>query len=189
MTDAELLARQDALQREARELASRHRIDECLARLGRVIPVGSAVTGLMVWRDLDYTVDAPGVTAAACWDAVRPLLHACTKVAWADETGEKVAYTAPYERFYFVLHVDGWKVDITIWTNGPPGDVEPYQRELPARLDDETRLAILRLKEAWHVRPEYPYGVGAYDIYVAVLDHGVRTPDELERYLQDRAHA
>ena len=177
MTDEQLLARQDALQDEARRFADEHRLDERLGRLGRVIPVGSAVTGLMVWRDLDYTVDAPGVEAAAVWDALAPVLHRCRALKYADETRD------PVGRHYFVLRVDGWKLDVSVWTNGAPEDVERYQRELPARLDRRTRLTILRLKDVWHVRPEYPEIVGGYDICRAVLDHGVATPAELASHL------
>ena len=180
----ELLARQDALQREAVRFAVEHRIVELLATLGRVIPVGSAVTGLMVWRDLDYTVDAHGVAAATVWDALRPLLHRCHALVYADETGERVAETAPYERQYFIFRIEDWKLDISVWTNGAPEDVERYQQRLVERLDDETRLAILHLKTAWLTRPEYPTVVGGFEIYEAVLEHGVRTPDELDRHLR-----
>jgi hypothetical protein len=183
MTDEELLRRQDALQREAREFATKHRIDDVLAPLGRVIPVGSAVTGLMVWRDLDYTVDAADITARAVWDALTPLLHACDSLAYEDETGDHVRETTPFERYYFVFRIDGWKLDISIWTRGAPEEVERYQHELPRRLDDGARVAILRLKDVWHTRAEYTVSMGAYDIYEAVLEHGVRMPEEFERHL------
>jgi hypothetical protein len=186
--DAELLARQESLLEEARRFAAELRISESLGRLGRVIPVGSAVTGLMVWRDVDYTVDAPGATAAAVWDAMAPLLRRCHAMKYLDETGDRVAETAPFERHYFVCRIDDWKVDVTVWTNGAPETVERYQRELPARLDDEERLAILRLKDAWHTRPEYPEVVGAFEIYEAVLEHGVRTLDQLEQHLALSRH-
>jgi len=182
-SDGELLARQEALQVEARRFADEHGVAELLSPLGRVIPVGSAVTGLMVWRDLDYTVDADGATAAEVWSAVHPLLTRCRRLVYADETGDRVAGTAPYERHYFVFRIDDWKLDVSVWTNGAPVEVERYQGDLAARLDDQARLAILRLKDAWQTRPEYPDVVGAFEIYEAVLEHGIRTPEELERYL------
>lgn len=183
LPDVELIARQRLLQDEARRLASTLGISESLGLLGRVIPVGSAVTGLMVWRDVDFTVDAPGATAVAVWDALAPLLRHCQALKYADETGDGVGETAPFERHYFIFRIDGWKVDVTVWTNGAPEGVERYQREVVERLDDEKRLAILRLKDAWHTRPEYPEIVGGFDIYEAVLEHGVRTPEQLERHL------
>ena len=181
-TDDELLERQAALQAESREFAAEHRVERLLEPLGRVIPVGSAVTGLMVWRDLDYTVDAPGAAASDVWDALRPLVHACQRLAYADETGDLVAEAAPFERHYFVFRLAGWKLDISVWTNGSPEEVERYQQKL-RELDFSTRLAILRIKDAWHTRPEYPEIVGGFEVYEAVLDHGVRTAEEFEAHL------
>ncbi len=181
--DPRLLERQAALQAEARAFATEHGIERLLARLGRVIPVGSAVTGLMVWRDLDYTVDAPGVAAADVWAALRPLLHACQQLSYADETGELAAEAAPFERHYFVFRLAGWKLDISVWTNGAPQEVEQYQEKL-RELDLSTRLAILRIKDARYERPDYPEVVGGFQVYEAVLDHGVRTAEEFELYLR-----
>jgi hypothetical protein len=181
-TDEELLEWQAALQAEARDFVAEHGIERLLERLGRVIPVGSAVTGLMVWRDLDYMVDAPGAAAGDVWEGLRPLLHSCQQLVYTDETGELVGEAAPFERHYFVFRVAGWKLDISVWTNGSPGEVERHQEKL-RELDASTRLAILRIKDAWHRRPDYPEVVGGFEVYEAVLDHGVRTVEEFELYL------
>jgi hypothetical protein len=45
---------------------------------------------------------------------------------------------------------------------------------------------VLRIKDVWHRRPEYPDVVGGTDIYAAVLDDGVRTPDEFAAWLDTR---
>jgi hypothetical protein len=181
-TDQELLERQAALQAEARDFVAEHGIQRRLERLGRVIPVGSAVTGLMVWRDLDYMVDAPGAAAGDVWDGLRPLLHACQQVVYADETGELAGEAAPFERHYFVFRLGGWKLDISVWTNGSPEEVERHQEKL-RELDASTRLAILRIKDARHERPDYPEVVGGFEVYEAVLEHGVRTAEEFEVYV------
>jgi hypothetical protein len=54
---------------------------------------------------------------------------------------------------------------------------------LQRELTEETRLAILWIKDSWHRLPAYPYRVGGYEIYEAVLTAGVRTPDEFDAYL------
>ena len=51
---------------------------------------------------------------------------------------------------------------------------------------DETRLSILWIKDVWHRLPTYPYEVGGYDVYEAVLRHGVRTPEQFDAYLRER---
>ncbi len=57
-----------------------------------------------------------------------------------------------------------------------------HLRTMPARLTTETRVAILRIKQAWDVRPEYGKSVRGVDVYDAVLDHGVRSLEEFEKY-------
>ena len=186
-TDQELLERQDGLQAEGRAFVAEHGIERVLERLGPVIPVGSAVTGLMVWRDLDFMVDAHGAAGADVWDGLRPLIRACQKLYYADETDELVGETAPFDRHYFVFRLAGWKLDISVWTNGSPETVERYQEKL-REVDLSTRLAILRIKDAWHQRPEYPEVVGGFEVYEAVLNHGVRTAEEFEAHLARGRH-
>jgi hypothetical protein len=132
----------------------------------------------MVWRDVDFGVDAPGLTAGAAWETLRPVLHRCSSLHYANDAEER--------RHYFVMRVGGWKVDVSLWFAGMPPGTEDFQAELPSRLTPESRLAILRLKDVWHRLPQYPDVVSAWEIYGAVLDHGVRTLDELDSYLAAR---
>jgi hypothetical protein len=140
----------------------------------------------MVGCDLDFLVAAVSPSAADVWWTMLPLLERCEHLRYADETGDRVAETAPYERHYFVMRIDGWKVDVSVWTADVPESVETFTRSLPARLDPTTRLAILRLKDAWFEHPAYPDVVGGWEIYHAVLEHGVRTLDELDEHLAER---
>jgi hypothetical protein len=176
--DGALLERQDDLQREAERFVREHDLLAILAGAGRVIPLGSAFTGLMVWRDVDFGVDARGLAAGAAWDTMGPLLGRCSSLHYANDAEDR--------RHYFVMVIDDWKVDVSLWFAGVPVDVEAFQAELPRRLTAETRLAILGLKEAWHRRPDYPERVSAWEIYDAVLNHGARTLAELDAFLAER---
>jgi len=131
----------------------------------------------MVWRDLDVCVDARDLGRPAAWKLVRPLVDAADRVRYErfDEPDDR--------RHYFVLEVDSWKLDLSLFTDGIPPQIDEFQRELLGRLDDDLRITILRLKELWHTRPKYPYVVGGYEICRAALD-GVRTPQELDAYLE-----
>jgi hypothetical protein len=176
--DEALLERQARLQREAEAFVRELGLIELLGRAGRVVQLGSTVTGLMVWRDVDFGVDAPGLTAAAAWETMRPVLGRCSSLHYEDDRDER--------RHYFVMRIEGWKVDVSLWFVGMPPGVEAFQSELPARLTEESRLTILRLKDAWHRLPHYPDVVSAWEIYAAVLDHGVRTLGELDAFLAAR---
>jgi hypothetical protein len=176
--DQALLVRQAALQREAEGFIRELGLVELLGRAGRVLHLGSAVTGLMVWRDLDFGVDAPGLTTDAAWETMRPVLPRCSSLRYENDLEER--------RHYFVTRIEGWKVDVSLWFAGVPPLVEPFQAELPERLTEESRLAILRLKDVWHRLPHYPKIVSAWEIYDAALNHGVRTLDELDVFLAAR---
>ena len=58
--------------------------------------------------------------------------------------------------------------------------------ELELILTPETRLAILWIKDLWHRLPVYPYTVGGFEVYDAVLNHGVRTPVDFDYFLRQR---
>jgi len=178
LLDDQLLERAAALRTEGRAFLDRHAVEPRLAQAGSVELVGSFVTGLMVWRDLDVCVGAQDLARSAAWELVRPLVHAAERVRYEhlDEPDDR--------RHYFVLGIDGWKLDLSLFTDGIPPEVGEFQRELLGRLDDELRVAILRLKELWHRRPEYPEVVGGYEICSAVLA-GARTPEELDAYLEE----
>jgi hypothetical protein len=45
------------------------------------------------------------------------------------------------------------------------------------------------VKSVWASRPEYPSVVRSFDIYTAVLDGGVRTPDDFAAWLAQRGDA
>jgi hypothetical protein len=176
--DEALLVRQAELQREAAAFVRELGLIEMLGRAGRVLRLGSAETGLMVWRDLDFGVDAPGLTSATAWETMRPVLPRCSSLHYADDDEDR--------RHYFVMRIEGWKVDVSLWFAGVPPRVEPFQAELPARLTEESRLTILRLKDVWRRLPHYPDVVSAWEIYDAVLNHEVRTLDELDVFLAAR---
>ena len=53
---AELNARQEALQREAHALVVELDLLATLAQVGPAHQLGSSISGLMVWRDLDFII-------------------------------------------------------------------------------------------------------------------------------------
>jgi hypothetical protein len=185
-SSAELEARQDALQHEARELIAELDLDRVLGDAGRACPIGSFVSGLMVWRDLDFTV-VSGRTELVPDALARLLADPRTReLHYRDERGGEDP------RLYVVLRYEApggavWKVDLSFWTSDAPRAEIGHPEALRARLTGETRLAILSLKDLWHRDERYPYRVGSMDIYDAVLNHDVRTADEFDEYLRERA--
>lgn len=191
---AELLSRQSALQAEATRVLAALNIVEMLAPAGRPVFNGSYVTGLMVWRDLDVSVTAPGKTSQQAYETMLPVLtHPdVALVRYRNEAGARNPTGNPDdERYFFASYVwvegQEWKIDISFWLSRVPRAERLSPDRIILRLTDETRLAILWIKDVWHKRPEYMTTISSADIYDAVLDAGVRTPDEFEAFLAQRA--
>jgi hypothetical protein len=191
---AELLARQDALQVEAVVVVAELDLPALLVRAGRVEQIGSSVSGLMVWRDLDFNIVAPALARDDLVATIAPLLTDVRvfDLHFQDEVGPRNFSGDPHDdRYYVVFRYraasgEEWKIDLSFWLADAPRGQLAHLDYLRRTLTDETRLAILALKDLWHRLPAYPYTVGGYEIYDAVLEHGVRTPDDLDAYLRAR---
>ncbi|TCC20791.1 hypothetical protein [Kribbella speibonae] len=141
-----LVEQAQALQAEAQELYK-------LLDLGTAFPwqpvlIGSALSGLMVDRDLDVMFDAPDANAAIVLDGLATLSRRVDlrSVDFRDERGDRRPTPAiTDERFYAVLHTDTWKIDLTFWLHV----VERPHVEEALNLQQATaeqRLQILHLK-------------------------------------------
>jgi hypothetical protein len=191
---ASLFRRATALQSEADEVMRTLDVMAMLGVLGQPERVGSSVSGLMVWRDIDVTVRCRDVTLERVWDALKPLLvnPRITRLNYSNETGARSPTGEPADqRYYFVIHYEPasgteWKIDVSVWTSDAPRSQLAQLAELERRLTYETKLAILWIKDVWHRLPVYPYEVGGMEVYDAVLDYGARSPDDFDRYLQER---
>ena len=184
-----LVERQQCLQDEAVALRAELGIDAILGAVGEPVVVGSAALGLMTWRDLDITVvcdrlDRAAVLAVAQAIGMLPGVHA---VHFRNDTGRWNTDPGYPDGLFLGVGCtarsgDAWSLDI--WFVDEP-DRQPDLADiasLPARLDDEMRLAILTIKTAWCDQPAYGSEVTSHQIYAAVLDHGVRTIDEFEAH-------
>lgn len=191
---ATLLRRQEALQAEAQQLIVHLDLFTLLSHAGKPEQIGSSVSGLMVWRDLDFNVLCAHRNLSLVFETMQPLLvnpHV-TRLDYANESGAHVpAELQGDERYYFVLFYETeaghlWKIDISFWLSEKDRSQLAYLEYLSHHLTEETRLAILWIKDIWQHLPEYPYQVGGFDIYEAVLEHGVRTPAQFKAYLIER---
>lgn len=191
---AELYQRQQDLQVEAQEIIHELDIVSRLGVVGEVYQIGSLVSGLMVWRDIDFDIVCKERTVAAIFAAMIPVMsdEHVIKLQYENEMGSRSESGLPQdERLYFVLSYetaagDVWKLDFSFWFSdeGRVEIMDPHQ--LREQLTEETRLAILWLKDIWRRSPHYPYEVGGWEIYDAVLNHEVRTPERMRAYLITR---
>ncbi|MFI9366206.1 hypothetical protein ACIG5E_34910 [Kitasatospora sp. NPDC053057] len=192
-TDDELLRHQTALQAEADAVHADLDLDALLGALGKPVRVGSSALGLMVRRDLDVTVTCPRLDTAAhqrvaALGARLALHERVRQVRWRNDTGAWNEDPAAYpDGLYLGLSYrspDGLDWTLDVWFVDDPARQPDlaHLRDLPPRLTPQARTAILRIKHAWAENPDYGRTVRSWDIYRAVLDDGVRTPQEFERH-------
>lgn len=186
-TDAELLLRQDALQADARAILADLDLLDPLAAIGRPVLTGSAALGLMVARDIDVTTLCPTLDVAPLFAigsalATHPRVRA---LAIRNDTGRWNTDAAYPDGLYWRVDyatdagVD-WNLDLWFLAEGTSQFDLEHVRSLPPRLTTETRAAILSIKTALRDRAA-GRRIPSYEVYAAVLDHGVRTPLEFER--------
>jgi hypothetical protein len=188
--DNVLESRQTELQAEGRRLLDELGVERVLAEVGTVRYAGSFVSGLMSWPDLDVMVlSHPGFTPTDVL-ALQPRIIAKPGVIGFDYRDERGARSptgeARDERYHLPTFVQRgtrlWRLDLTIWLRDDHTNVTMWHEQLRDTITAEQRSAVLRIKDVWHRRPEYPDLVSGMEIYTAVLEHGVRTPQQFEAW-------
>jgi hypothetical protein len=195
VTDDDLLERQAALQARADEVVRDLDVLALAGTIGTPTRTGSSALGLMVGRDIDITtvgdLDVGRVFALGQVLAAHPRVW---RITFRNDTGRWNKETTRYPDglYWLVEYVDeagdAWKLDLWFLAEGTTQFDLEHMKTLPQRLTPEVRAAILRIKEDRQARAAPPAGppMPSYEIYEAVLDHGVRTPGDFERYLAER---
>jgi hypothetical protein len=187
----ELLARQEALQAEAAQVLAELDLDRLFGDVGPVLVVGSYLSGLMCWRDLDVCLLAGSECSPS--DILELLkrvveLPGFVGFSYRDERGERCSTgEARDERYHVPFDLDigqgRWRIDLSVWLRDLHAHVADWHTQLRDTITDQQRLAVLRIKDVWHRLPSYPDEVSGWEIYTAVLRDGVRTPEQFAGWL------
>ena len=145
----------------------------------------------MVWRELDIMfLGGPELSPAGVLAAMGRLvlLPGIVRFDYADERGPRSPTGERRDERYHVTTTYArpsgtWRLDLTFWLHDLHENVVAWHQQLRDSLTSEQRSAILRIKDVWHRRPEYPETVSGLDIYTAVLRHGVRSPEQFQDWL------
>ena len=153
---------------------------DLLETFGEVHLTGSYTLELMTWRDLDIHIVRESLDRVSFFELggrIADLLEP-HRMHFRDETiGETPGLPLGV---YWGVYAAAWKIDV--WASSRE-DFEPVKRfcdRIGERLTPETREAILAIKSAVCQHPEYRRGFTSADIYKAVLDRGMRRPEEFQ---------
>jgi hypothetical protein len=176
-TDEELADRQSVLHAEAASLEV----------------TGSYISNLLCWRDLDV-----GVLVGPDYDPANVLrlisrvmeLPGVVGFDYRDERADRSPTGLVKEERYHVLvlldrDTGSWRLDLSLWLNDLHRNVTAWHEALRDSITDEQRAAVLRIKD-WFRLPSYPDEIGGFEIYTAVTEDDVRTPEQSRDWLTDR---
>ncbi len=192
-TDDAVLAREAAREAEAHAVLADLDLFALLGRVGRPVLTGSCALGVMVRRDIDVTtlcasLDVETVFVVGRELAARPRVH---RLAFRNDTGRWNVDPAYPDGLYWGIRYrsdggDDWNLDLWFLREGTTQYDLEHLRTLLPRLDRGTRATVVRIKEALVGSPAYGSDIHGYDVYAAVLDGGVRTPEEFGTWMRDR---
>jgi hypothetical protein len=187
---AQLVERQLWLQGQARKLIDDLNLLGILRVAGEPRIVGSFALGLMVWPDVDleiHTQYEPEIERAINIFSRLVLETDTKKINLADDRDRVPSATQTPRGIYLgpdITH-DGilWQVDIWMIDAKQARERRELVERIEAGLDAENRSAILQIKQIVAASDTYHRGISSVDIYLAVLDEGVRNIDEFIEYL------
>lgn len=190
----ELRLRADRLHSEASGLLGK--FVGVVESVGPVQLTGSYVSGLMCWPEIDVMVlGGPGFSPSDTLGLMRRVVDipGVVGLEYRDERGpRRPTEHVRDERYHVgiaVEHADtSWHVDLSIWLHDVHANLTEWHERVRDSITPEERDAMLSIKDVWHRRPEYPDQVGGVDVYEAVLNGGVRTPEEFGDWVAKRGH-
>ena len=145
---------------------------------------GSYSYDIMCWRDLDIYVLDPAYDLEHCFEIGYELTErlAAKKARFTNNVGGEPS------GFYWGIKLGderqgAWKLDVWFLDQAGYEQHAAYSSSLREKLTIENRSVILAIKEVYWRRPEYRDTVTSDMIYRAVLDNGVRTIRDFERFI------
>lgn len=193
-SDEELAARQSVLREEASALLTELDRSRLFTELGPLIVTGSYVSELMCWREVDVmAVVGADFSPQDAMQLMSRILRFPGVIGFTfrDERAERSPTgEVRDERYHIPLLIDRadgiWCLDLSLWLHDPHQNVTAWHEWLRNSITDEQRAAVLKIKDVWYRRPSYPDQIGGLDIYTAVLEDGIRTPEQFRSWLAER---
>lgn len=181
----DILQRAAERRRIAVSILAELQLVEQWARFGRPVIVGALAYDLISDPDIDMEIYCPDLRIEHGFDVLR----ACSENRRVTQALFANHLYGPDKALYWQLRVQGddgreWKIDM--WSAPDDYDLprsEYFIEPMKAALCEETRRAILELKEIRHTDPALM--CISIDLYRAVMQDGVRNAEGLRNWLEN----
>ena len=193
-SDHDLAARQSALHAEAAALLKELEGSGVFNDIGPLEVTGSYISELMCWPEVDLgLLVGTNYSPADVLNLISRVLElpGVFGFDYRDERADRSPTGLVREERYhvrFLIDRGGkvWQLDLTLWLHDLHQNVTAWHEALRNKINDDQRAAVLRIKDVWYQLPSYPDKIGGLEIYTAVIEDGVRTPNEFRSWLADR---
>lgn len=190
---SELSDNQKQLQNEASELLNKTPVLSFLQKLGEPIQTGSSMTGLMVYPDIDFSVQNDNLNINDAISLTESLFKELkiTALKIADFSKSKDENAGYYIGFELPFNSITWHIDATVTKRGPISTNPPQLAEWLDSMNEEDKLTILKLKKQLidsrryvGARSQPPYTFRSSHLYEAVLQGRAKSISNLENYFK-----
>lgn len=180
--DTDLLAQSKEQKAQAKKLLTESQLIQQLQQFGDVGYSGSYAYNLMLNPDIDLHLVLKEYSKDTASKVLNTLMeqdwwNSYTFADWTQDRFRLPQWQWLPKGYYLNVRADfggaRWKVDI--WLLDKDRYKGDYLAEKMSKVTEDERLAILRIKEA---RESKRVNTGSYDIYSAVIDSGIRTPED-----------
>jgi hypothetical protein len=152
---------------------------------------GSMTLGLMVWRDMDLAMEAPGLTVKQFFELgarITDLLSPWKMFFTDNQTHDGGQF--PRGLYWGIRLGDikegAWKIDLWAFDSVRCQVMARECEALKRRINQDNRHCILSIKSQIWRDPRYRDTVTSQDVYNAVLDHGINTIDGFWEYMESK---
>jgi hypothetical protein len=189
----DLLSLAGELQQAADKMLDESPLLDLLGELGRVIQTGSSTLGLMVYPDIDFSVQNSTPMVQKAIDLTPPVFSRlrATVLKIHDFAATKDEAASYYLGIEFPYDGRSWHIDATVGLPGPITTKPPELAKWLKELSEDKRKTILKLKKELIDAKRYagaksqpPYTFRSSHLYEAILKGGARSTSEVEAYFK-----
>lgn len=184
MTEYQIISR--SIKAEADQLLENRGLLKVLSKYGDVKYTGSYRLDLMMKKDMDITlVSGDNSTEEFFRLGYEISLLFNAHSMFYRNTIIKSAANRPDNGLYWGIQFEDWNLDIWLLTYEEYEKSEKYIVSVLNSLDAEKIDTILRLKYELLEGPYYGRTFSSRELYDSVINHDVKTSEDLFRYLQE----
>ena len=177
------------IKKEATILIENFQLAEILSQYGHLHFTGSYELDLMYKKDIDISIVNNNLTVEEFSQLGKDLIDKLdTPSVYYRNTRITPVEKRPENALYWGIKTGDWWIDIWAMSENVYARSDKYIKEVKEKLTTENRNIILELKAKLINKKTYGINFGSRELYDAVLNNNVKTIQDFEKYIREKAH-